>query len=91
MRQAPARRWVGTLICRTAGCNTELAEVFADEQHLTYLPQIGGGRVQHIGVPCPKCGAVRRFESVRLPPTAAGSGSASLTPVAEVAYDPKHK
>ena len=62
-RHVPPRRWVGALWCLTDGCDTVLAEVFADEVGLTYLQPVGGGRLRSIGVPCPRCGAVRDFAS----------------------------
>lgn len=66
-RPAPRpHRWIGTLYCRTADCAHPLAEVFADAANLTYLPQIGGGRVRDTSIECPHCGAVRAFRSVEV-------------------------
>lgn len=57
------RRWVGTLFCRTPGCETVLAEVMADMQNMTYLQPIGGLPKRTDAIPCPRCGRVRVFRS----------------------------
>lgn len=78
---AAGQRWIGTLYCRTPECARPLAEVFADAANLTYLPQIGGGRVRAIGIECPHCGATRQFQSVLARP------AAPLPVAANLVYD----
>lgn len=61
-------RWVGTLFCLSDLCDTVLAEVLADDDNMTYIQPIGAARKYTDRIPCPKCGAIRPFESTRVRP-----------------------
>lgn len=65
---APGHRWVGTLYCLNPTCGYVLAEVFADRNNDTYLPQIGAEPVRFTSVTCPRCRRIRRFETSRVLP-----------------------
>jgi hypothetical protein len=65
--KAPSR-WVGTLFCQGEFCDTVLAEVMADGDNLTYIQPIGARPKYSDIIPCPQCGALREFKSVRVKP-----------------------